>query len=95
MFTILLYQAQNYTNPSKFVCIIEMTVALSIIAKIPKIPLEKSKGNILLIKNQNFTKSRHFPPTHLPNTRQQTVLRQLQIVGFQTRYRNLLQIGKE
>ncbi len=65
-----------------------------LIAKIPKIPLEKSKGIILLIKNQDFTKSRHSPPTHRPDTRQQTVLLQSQIVGFQSRYRNTLQIGK-
>lgn len=51
-------------------------------AKIPIIPLEKTKGIILLIKNQNFTKLRHFPPIHLPNNRQHTVLLQSQSVCF-------------
>ena len=50
--------------------------------KYQKIPFEKSKGIILLIEKENFTKSRHFPPTHPPHTRQQTVLLQSRIVGF-------------
>ena len=60
-------------------------VVQSMLLKYQKFLLKNQKEFILLIKNQDFTQSPHFPTIPRRHTTQQTVLLRSQIVDSQTR----------